>query len=68
MKHNSSRCEILINALTVILMIVLTELPSQQDLEKEYRIKSLINCAGLFSDYVAELAGFKRDVRIYNSF
>lgn len=30
----------------------------------EYRSKFLINCAGLFSDKVSELAGFERKVRI----
>ncbi len=31
---------------------------------KEYKASLLINCAGLFSDQVAELAGIKRQVRI----
>ena len=30
----------------------------------EYKTRFLINCAGLFSDYVAELAGVERQVRI----
>ena len=30
----------------------------------EYKTSFLINCAGLFSDYVAELAGVERQVRI----
>ena len=32
--------------------------------EEEYRTQFIINCAGLFSDKVAELSGFKRDLRI----
>ncbi len=63
MKHNSSRCEILINA-PVVSIDDRSDGITITAGSKEYRSKSLINCAGLFSDYVAELAGVKRDVRI----
>ena len=32
--------------------------------KNEFKTKYLINCSGLYSDKIAELAGFKRDMRI----
>ncbi|MAZ07925.1 MAG: L-2-hydroxyglutarate oxidase [Rickettsiales bacterium] len=62
-KHNHKRCDILTNSPVIDIhdssdcIIISTN-------NTEYKTKFLINCAGLFSDQVAEFAGIKRDVRI----